>query len=410
MIELLNFYANRAFPMVFDDSLSMIELLGKLTAKVNELIEADNAYFSVDVKTNLETILKEWQTDGTLEIVINNALTTRMDTLENNFTASKSLYGKKVVVIGDSVALGVSAAPEIVTANTWPNRFRDITGCTLDNRAVSGTCAATIGNPGKDVNAGAAIVDTSGIFSGTTIVFVAYGINDYINNVAIGKPDLNKNTFKGALSYMLGKINQIAPTARICCITPLYGAGHNVKNSVGCFSLDYAEAMRQVSAAYNVPCIDLMHCLSTTDYNYASQYFDGMYHPTEATYIRIGNYIATAYEGETGCPSRPLLYKTQAVLTGSTAGETAPAIAAGTDQFVHMRGLIVANASNAVASINVAEHLRPSYDITLPYVTYAGVPTYVKITFQGNIFFGVGGATYDLSGIPAWYCGAPNVI
>lgn len=409
MIELLNFYANRAFPMVFDDSLSMIELIGKLTAKVNELIEADNAYFSVDVRTNLKSILTEWQTDGTLNVIINEALTTRMDTLENSFTASRSLYGKRVVVIGDSVALGVSAAPEIVTANTWPNRFRDITGCTLDNRAVSGTCAATIGNPGKDVNAGAAIVDTA-IFANADLVFVAYGINDYMQNVPIGKTDLLKTSFKGALSYMFGKINTVAPAAKIVCVTPLYGGGHNVKNSVGCFSLDYAEAMRQVAAAYNVPCIDLMHCMSTTDYNYGYAYFDGLYHPTEATYIRIGNYIANAYEGETGCPSRPLLYKTQAVLTGSTAGETAPAIAAGADQFVHMRGLIVANASNAVASINVAEHLRPSYDIVLPYVTYTGIPTWVKITFQGNIFFGVGGAVYDLSGVPAWYCGSPNVI
>lgn len=409
MISLLNFYANRAFPMVFDDSLSMIELIGKMAAKINELIEADNAYFSVDVRTNLKSILTEWQADGTLNIIINQALTTRMDDLETSFTASRMLYGKKVVVIGDSVALGVSSAPEIVTANTWPNRFRDITGCTLDNRAVSGTCAATIGNPGKDVNAGAAIVDTA-IFTGADYVIIAYGINDYVNNVPIGKPNNDKTTFRGALSYMFGKINTVAPAAKIVCVTPLYGGGHNVKNTVGYLPMDYADAIMSAATAYNVPVIDMMHRFSTTDYNYGYLYFDGLYHPTEATYLKMGDYIAMTFTGESGHPARPLLFRTKNALTGSTNGDPVPSITIDTNEFVHLRGLIVANASNTVASIHLNELARPVYDLMLPIVTYAGVPTWVKITAAGDIYFGVGGASYDLAGIPAYHVGMPNVI
>lgn len=66
-ISPLTILVQRALPMVFDESLSYLELLGAVVAKVNEMVAAQNTYFNEDLMSVVRSVLNEWKTDGTLE-------------------------------------------------------------------------------------------------------------------------------------------------------------------------------------------------------------------------------------------------------------------------------------------------------------------------------------------------------
>lgn len=70
-IAKLNSYINSAIPYAWDDSESWFEFLGKVLAKVNEIIEKTNDYFDVDIKQFVVDKLNEWKTDGTLNSIVN---------------------------------------------------------------------------------------------------------------------------------------------------------------------------------------------------------------------------------------------------------------------------------------------------------------------------------------------------
>lgn len=65
-------YCYKIIPLIYDDSLSYYEVLCKLRAKLNEVIEALNLNYNVADEVN--RILNEWLEDGTLEEMIDSAL------------------------------------------------------------------------------------------------------------------------------------------------------------------------------------------------------------------------------------------------------------------------------------------------------------------------------------------------
>lgn len=79
MIDKLTILIHQALPMVYDNSLSFVELLGAVVSKVNQLIDESNAYFSVDAQTAIGNILDIWKTDGTLEGMVSDAMQTLLD-------------------------------------------------------------------------------------------------------------------------------------------------------------------------------------------------------------------------------------------------------------------------------------------------------------------------------------------
>ena len=64
VVNELKWHVQKVFPSVYDDSLSYYELLSKVIAKLNELIEQSNEYFSQDLKTYLKEILQEMKDGG----------------------------------------------------------------------------------------------------------------------------------------------------------------------------------------------------------------------------------------------------------------------------------------------------------------------------------------------------------
>jgi hypothetical protein len=73
-IEKLTALVQKVLPIVYDDTLTIYELMGKVTAKVNEVIESVNAYFDEDIETVIGNILLDWYDSGKLGEIINQTL------------------------------------------------------------------------------------------------------------------------------------------------------------------------------------------------------------------------------------------------------------------------------------------------------------------------------------------------
>lgn len=101
-ITMLNHFINSAIPYAWDDSESWMEFLGKVLAKVNELIKSSNQYFSVDTQTYIIALLNTWKNDGTLSNIIGPVFLEKITTLENTVAGFISVveYG----AIGDGVS------------------------------------------------------------------------------------------------------------------------------------------------------------------------------------------------------------------------------------------------------------------------------------------------------------------
>jgi hypothetical protein len=80
----LTVWLQNVLPLVYDDSLSYLEFLGKVSAKLNELINANAAQdaalveflsqFDTNLTTTVTTYLDTWLLDGTLQAILTAAL------------------------------------------------------------------------------------------------------------------------------------------------------------------------------------------------------------------------------------------------------------------------------------------------------------------------------------------------
>lgn len=74
-IDPIQYWVQRTLPQVYDDSLSFQELLAKVLAKLNEVIDQTNLYFDPDyIEGHVKKFLEAWLADGTLEQIINEEI------------------------------------------------------------------------------------------------------------------------------------------------------------------------------------------------------------------------------------------------------------------------------------------------------------------------------------------------
>jgi hypothetical protein len=94
MVDNLKYWVQQIVPLVYDDSLSLYELVNKVATKLNELIDQSNTYFSQDLKTYLTQILTEWQADGTFTSIIEGSVftdfSTRLTSVESKASANET--------------------------------------------------------------------------------------------------------------------------------------------------------------------------------------------------------------------------------------------------------------------------------------------------------------------------------
>lgn len=89
-ISELNILVQRSLPLVYDDSLTFVELLGQVVAKINELTAATNTFLDQDMQAFVEAQLLEWYNDGTLNTIIDAGLDIKVGTLADLDTTDKT--------------------------------------------------------------------------------------------------------------------------------------------------------------------------------------------------------------------------------------------------------------------------------------------------------------------------------
>lgn len=120
-IEKLDIIIQKTLPLVYDDSLSYLEFLAKVVAKVNEAVEELNIYLNQDLRSYVEQKLIAWKDDGTLDTMIADAILdignrqyTEQNYVTNGETLSDSVDALDVKVKEDSDSVAshlVAAAP-----------------------------------------------------------------------------------------------------------------------------------------------------------------------------------------------------------------------------------------------------------------------------------------------------------
>jgi hypothetical protein len=87
-ISNLEYWTQRIIPQVYEDSMSHYELLSKVIAKLNEVIDLSNEFFNANyVEQYVNEMLNTWKDDGTLDQIINENI---FNDLNTQITANTS--------------------------------------------------------------------------------------------------------------------------------------------------------------------------------------------------------------------------------------------------------------------------------------------------------------------------------
>lgn len=87
-IPRLDILLRTALPMVYDDSITAVELMGKVIAQINTLTDELNAFMSQDLQAYVEAKLTLWTSDGTLETLLDETFMPRLTAAESVLAAS----------------------------------------------------------------------------------------------------------------------------------------------------------------------------------------------------------------------------------------------------------------------------------------------------------------------------------
>lgn len=185
------------------------------------------------------------------------------DNIINSLSNLSFYKNKKIACFGDS----------ITAQNQWQPYVANYFGCTMINKGVGGTTVFNNGNreiiEGVTMDSWMCSDDRINLIPhDTDVILVFAGHNDWAyNNLqmgVLGDGNLIDSTFKSAYSLMLKKLVTKFPNARIITMTPVGGRTEREKGNSdkqyyirGLCMTDFANAVKEVSAYYGIPCIDI---------------------------------------------------------------------------------------------------------------------------------------------------------
>ena len=208
------------------------------------------------ILNNIVITPSKYKYDGTNKYYLKDSMINSL----NNFSFYKN---KKITCFGDS----------ITAQNQWQPHVASYFGCTMINKGVGGTTVFNNGNKenieGKTINSWMCSDDRINLIPhDTDVILVFGGHNDWAyNNLKmgiLGDGKLIDSTFKSAYSLMLKKLVIKFPNARIITMTPVGGRTETEKGNSDkqyyirelCMT-DFANAVKEVSSYYGIPCIDI---------------------------------------------------------------------------------------------------------------------------------------------------------
>lgn len=186
----------------------------------------------------------------------NDKLYIPKDRIEDMSKTESWYKGKKICAYGDSVT----------EQNKWQAYVASYFGCSFYNRGVGGT---TVTQVNSSTNHMSADIRIETIPTDSDVILVFGGHNDWssasINMGDIKTDELSESvSFKAAFALMLKKIQTRCPSAKIITMTPVGGrteeAAINQDKQFYIRDLcmtDFANAVKEVSAYYGIPCIDI---------------------------------------------------------------------------------------------------------------------------------------------------------
>ena len=187
----------------------------------------------------------------------NDKLYIPKDIIEDMNNKTESWYkGKKICAYGDSVT----------EQNKWQSFVSSYFNCSFYNRGVGGT---TVTQVNSSTNHMSADVRIETIPTDSDVVLVFGGHNDW-SSASINIGDIKTDalsesvSFKSAFALMLKKIQTRCPNAKIITMTPVGGRTEEASTNQDkqfyirdlCMT-DFANAVKEVSAYYGIPCIDI---------------------------------------------------------------------------------------------------------------------------------------------------------
>lgn len=158
------------------------------------------------------------------------------------------LKGKVLVGIGDSLMQG----DQMRRSNTWLNKIGLKYEMEVHNHGSNGnTVAICHENPQKKAMC-ERIDEVVKEHEHIDYFMIEGGANDYTYRVPVGKlEDTAKNTFVGALRYMINQVKKTHPEAKIYCLGP-YNRYHGKENRIGFKESNYEFAARNLCKSMNV--------------------------------------------------------------------------------------------------------------------------------------------------------------
>lgn len=163
------------------------------------------------------------------------------------------LKGISFVALGDSLIAGSSLGKN----NTWVNRMGTEKNMTFRNLGKGGSTLAYV----DDESANPMVDRVSSVYreiASPDLIVVEGGANDWKFDVPIGNDDdLDKSTFKGAISLIINDLKENCPNSKILFMTPY--KRDKGKNKIGLYNLDYVNAMKQVCSNQGIDFYDNYH-------------------------------------------------------------------------------------------------------------------------------------------------------
>ena len=198
--------------------------------------------------------------------------------------------GKKICAYGDSV----------VEQEKWQPYVASYFKCSFYNRGVGGTTVTQVNSLNATHMSGDSRIST--IPTDSDVILIFAGHNDW-SYASISMGDLKTDalsestSFKSAFALMLKKIQARCPNAKIITMTPVGGRTEEASINQDkqfyvrdlCMT-DFANAVKEVSAYYGIPCIDVNANSGINTLNHTT-YIADLIHPNEVGGKLIANEV-----------------------------------------------------------------------------------------------------------------------
>ena len=267
------FWCQHVLPLVYDDSLSYMELLCKVINYLNEMSEKIKSIDPYMSELTQEFIaLKEYVDNFVDNLDIESAVDQKIEELiaSGDFTdlVSPTMYtGKSIVWYGDSWG---------TTTDNVVDEFDDMFGqfCTITNRCIGGTTLTRLNAtdfPDFSTNSGVQRITAAEDLGDFDYCFIMYGVNDWQTSTPIMNDDKDEYAFESALNMILTHITTQASTCKPVVILPTYVHRASLAtdvNHMGCSIHAYINHAIEVCKRFGVRYINLYNLCGINKTNY----------------------------------------------------------------------------------------------------------------------------------------------